>query len=104
MIKETTRTVTIPSVEMVVEFDKKFYDSFMKEKGKAEQEIGREMSIGEFLMINTNNLLNIVNGLNHIIGEQKKTIDLFMATAGIKEVEQPEFPDGIKIPDGHMFG
>jgi hypothetical protein len=104
MVKEMIRTMEIPSVELTVVFNKGYYEGLMKEKAQTEKNTGVKMTIGEFIMQYTNNLLTITSGLNHIIGEQKQTIDILKATAGIKEVENEELPDGIKNPDEHMFG
>jgi len=101
-VKKIYKTVKVPSVEVTLVFDEKFWDEMIKSKPIISKEEGREFTDGEFIMFTIGRLADEAETLANVCEQQNKALEFIMG----KPEEKPEKDEEeikSKNPE-HMFG
>jgi hypothetical protein len=104
-VRKTTKTVEVPSVEVKLIFDEKFWDEMIKSKPIISKEEGRKFTDGEFIMFTIQRLAEETETLANVCEQQQKALDFIMKSReelpSDKDLKELELA---KNNPEHMFG
>ena len=102
-VKRTTKTIKVPSVEVKLIFDEKFWDEMIKSKPMIAKEEGRDFTDGEFIMFTIQRLAEEAENLANVCEQQGKALEYILHSNG-EVPSDKDLKDHAKNNPEHMFG
>jgi len=103
VVKKTTKTIEVPSVEVTLVFDEKFWDEMIKAKPGVSKEEGREFTDGEFIMFTIGRLADEAETLANVCEQQQKALEFLTGKPELDKEDKEEKVEPKNNPE-HMFG